>query len=164
MDSKEKAERLRFKLYGFPSDWFGITFNDTGLSVPEAQRLAEAFKVHRKGAVCYVHGSSAPIVNQYINQGLTVRGVDASLYISDPFDKEEKKSMPLADVVVLYNIYESTTQINLVQKVIKKLVNSFSSDTMIILNGDINVRAFSKDYYHVNNSCTLPKKVEEKWL
>ena len=87
----EKALKLRFRLYGLPEDWYGVTFNDTGLSKPEAERLQKAFSTLHKGSVCYVQGTPAPIANQYLESGLIVRGVDASIYISDPFDKEEKK-------------------------------------------------------------------------
>lgn len=160
----EKALKLRFRLYGLPEDWYGVTFNDTGLSKPEADRLKTAFSNIHRGSVCYVQGTPAPIANQYLESGLIVRGVDASVYISDPFDKEEKKGLPDADVVFLYNCFEGTTQLPLVQKVLKKLIQNFSSRTMIILSGDLLGRTFSKDYYQVQNHCSIPKKPEEKWL
>jgi len=165
MDKNIKALQLRYRLYGLSADWFDCTFDNTGLAQPEADRLKNAFSSIRRGSVVYIEGSAGPVVNQYIDIGLTVRGVDASLYISDPFDKVEKKGLPEnADVVVLYNIYEGTTQVPLMQKVLKKLVNSFGGGTMVILCGDIPCRAFSRDYFQVQNSCSIPKKKEEKWL
>lgn len=159
----QKALQLRFKLYGFPADWFNITFNDTGLAQPEAERLKNLFSKVRSNSVCYVQGTAAPIVNQFIESGVVVRGVDASIYIADPFDKDEKKGIPDAEVIVFYNCTDGTTQINLVQKVIKKLVNS-STGAMVILVGDITGRAFAKDYFHVANHCIIQPKAEEKWL
>jgi len=165
MDKNIKALQLRYRLYGLPLDWFDCTFDNTGLSKPEADRLKGAFSVLRRGSVCYVQGTAGPIANQYLEMGLIVRGVDASIYISDPFDKEEKKGLPdNADVVFIYNCYEGTTQLPLVQKVLKKLINSFGGGTMIVLCGDALGRTFSKDYYQVQNTCSIPKKKEENWL
>lgn len=159
-----KALKLRFRLYGLPQEWFGISFDDTGLAKPEADRLKNAFNSIRRGSVCYVQGSPAPIANQFIDSGLVVRGVDASIYIADPFDKEEKKGLPDADVVFLYNCFEGTTQLPLVQKVIKKLVQSFGGGTMVILSGEMLGRTFAKDIYNTSNICVIPKKPEDKWL
>lgn len=159
-----KALKLRFRLYGLPEDWFGCTFNDTGLPPPEADRLKQAFSSVRRGSVCYIQGSPAPIANQYIDNGLIVRGVDASVYIADPFDKEEKKGLPDADVIFLYNCFEGTTQLPLVQKVLKKLVQGFGGGTMVILSGEILGRTFAKDFYNTSNICVIPKKPESKWL
>lgn len=159
-----KALKLRFRLYGLPEEWYGVTFEETGLAKPEAERLKNAFSSLRRGSVCYVQGCPAPIANQYINKGLVVRGVDASVYISDPFDKEDKKGLPDADVVFIYNCFEGTTQIPLVQKVLKKLVQSFGGGTMIVLSSDTLGRTFAKDFYPVSNICAIPKKPEEKWL
>ena len=159
-----KALQLRFRLYGLPQDWYGVTFDDTGLPKPEADRLKMAFSSIRRGSVCYVQGCPAPIANQFIDSGVSVRGVDASTYISDPFDKEEKKGLPDADVVFLYNCFEGTTQMPLVQKVLKKLVQSFGGGTMVIMSGDTLGRTFAKDFYNVSNICVIPKKAEEKWL
>lgn len=163
-DNNIKALQLRFRLYGLPEEWFGCTFEDTGLALPEAKRLQEAFDVARRGSVCYVQGSPAPIANHYIAKGLVVRGVDASIYIADPFDKEEKKGLPNADVIFLYNCFEGTTQLPLVQKVLKKLVQGFGGNTLVIMSGDILGRTFAKDFYPTSNVCTIPKKPEAKWL
>lgn len=159
-----KALQLRFRLYGLPQEWYGVTFDDTGLPKPEADRLKEAFSSIRKGSVCYVQGCPAPIANQYIDKGFIVRGVDASIYISDPFDKEEKKGIPDGDVLFLYNCFEGTTQMPLVQKVLKKLVQSVGGGTMVIMSGDTLGRTFAKDFYNTPNTCTIPKKPEGKWL
>ena len=159
-----EALKLRYRLYGLPQDWFGVTFDDIELAPTEVQRLKGAFSILRKGSVCYIQGNAGPVANQYLEQGLMVRGVDASIYINDPFDKEEKKSLPDADVVFIYNCEETTTQLTLTQKVLKKLVQNYSHNTMVVLCGDIIGRTFSKDYYNVQNTCAIPKKKEAKWL
>ena len=155
-------EQMRFKLYGLPIEWQGSVLDDTGLPKPEADRIKSAFSVIRKG-VCYVQGNAGPIAEMYVQRGFKVRGVDMSPRISDPFEKEEHKSLPNADVLFLYNIDEGTTGIQLAQKVLKKVLISYKT-SMVILCGERTGRAFAKDFLQVSNFCSIPYKKEEKWL
>lgn len=163
MNTGEKANRLKMRLYGFPEYFYGVGFEDTAIKAPEAERLKNAFSTVRKGSVCYVSGNVAPIVNLYYNSGVKIRGVDASVYIDDPFDKEEKVGLPQAEVVVIYNCVEGTTMLPLVHKVLKKLVANYKN-SMVILQGEALPRAFNKDFLQVQNSCVITNAKEESWL
>lgn len=156
------AQQVKYRLYGLPEAWVDSTYEDTGLNPPEVKRLEGAFSTIRKG-VCYVQGNAGPVATGYLKQGKKVRGIDATPFLLDPFDKEEKKGLPQAEVVFIYNCIETTTNALLTSKVIKKLVQNYPNE-MVVLVGDIPGRAFAKDMFQVKNFVSIPNKEETKWL
>lgn len=158
-------EMLRYSIYKLPVNWTGVSWEDVPLKDAERTRLKNAFSIVRPGAICYVQGSAAPIIDGYVKQGLKVRGVDAKIYLDDPFNKvDDKPSLPKnVDVICIYNCSSSLTQQQYVKKILENIIKE-CLPAMLVICDNLTQRAFSLDYYTVNNSCKIPEKEEETWL
>jgi len=151
-------------VYGLPVAYAGKTYNDTGLTKAKAKEIeGKITKAPSKGTLT-INGTAAPIVNQFINDGRKVRGVDFTVINSKAF---EEFSLPVSSVVLLYNVgVEVSTNFKISGQVFRKILKFYSEkNTLLIIETDLTKTELLSRYdFRVTNFIKIPQKEEEIWV
>lgn len=151
-------------IYGLPVSYVNVEYKDTGLAKVKVESIpASISRAPNKGTLT-IQGTAAPIVNQLLNDKRKVRGIDFITLSATAF---EDHALPLADVVVLYNLgTEVSTNFKVSSQVFRKVVKNYSEKpTLLIIETDLTkMELLSRYDFRVTNFLKIPPKEEEIWI
>lgn len=145
-------ELAKYKVYGLPGNYINKSWADTAMPASEIKRLTEIFANDLpSGSVLFVHGSAAPIINQLMNKGLNVRGIDITDRLSQPF---ESYNNPNCDVVLITGVENPVGNPKITKKTLDDVIIHYkaygalivisSSDTSAVVEGNYGIKFVNK--------------------
>jgi len=151
-------------IYGLPVTYAGKTYNDTGLAKIKIETLPKMIGNAPSTGTLTIQGTAAPIVNQLISDKRKVRGVN---FISLSATAFEDHSLPVANVVVLYNVgVEVSTNFKISGQVFRKVLKFYANkQTLLIIETDLGKTDLLSRYdFRTTNYIKIPPKQEEIWV
>jgi hypothetical protein len=115
------------------------------------------------GSVLFVNGSAAPVVNQLLSKGKTVRGIDMSERLALPFDIYNN---PKADVALLYGLENPVGNNKVTKKVFDDVVNFYKASGALIIISSTDTSAVFEGNYSIKlvNKLIIKENAEKSFL
>lgn len=153
---------IQYAACGLPAGHANKTWDDCEISQPEKDRLNGAFKTP-VDSVVFIQGTSAPIINQLMDQKMKVRGIDLIKRLQNPF---EEPNNPEAEVILLYNAERYTGKPEIAISVFKNILNYYKGKGILILVESSESSNFVRDSYgtQIVNKLKIPHTKDVKWL
>jgi len=157
-------KRKLFEIYGLPSAYADMSYEDTGLSKVKQEGIKKTIERAPAKGTLTIQGTAGPIVTQLINNGRKVRGIDFIAFSSNAFAEH---TMPISDVVLLYNVgIEVSTNFNISKQVFAKIRKYYTErNVLLIIETDLGkTDLLSKYDFRVTNFLRVPNKEETIWV
>lgn len=149
---KTAVNIAKYRVYGLPASYVNKTWEDTATPKSEVTRLTTIFDGDLpSGSVLFINGSAAPIINQLLNNGKAVRGIDLSERLAQPF---EVYNNPKADVVLVYAVENPVGNAKITKKMLDDVISFYkangaliiisSTDTSAVFEGNYGVKLVNK--------------------
>jgi hypothetical protein len=163
-NQKTAVNIARYRVYGIPASYVNKTWESTATPKSEITRLTTVFDGDLpSGSVLFVNGSAAPIVNQLLSKGKTVRGIDMSERLALPFDIYNN---PKADVVLLYGLEFPTGNQKVIQRVFFDVINFYKASNSLIIISSTDTSAVFEGNYGIKlvNKLIIKEPIEKSFL
>lgn len=156
------ALAIVFGQYGLPKGHCNKSWDDCDLREPEKERLQTAFS-NPISSVVFVQGTTAPIINQLIQQKSKVRGIDLLKRLQNPFQEYDN---PDGDVILVYNAERYTGKPEIAISLFKNILNYYRGKDVLVLIESSQSYNFLRDSYGLDcsNKIKVPILKETKWL
>ena len=151
-------------IYGLPVSYAGKGYHDTGLVKTKIETLPDKVANAPNNGTLTIQGTAAPVINQLLDLGKKVRGVDFIQLSATAFEQHD---LPVTPVVLLYNVgIEVSTNFRISGQVLRKVIKFYSEKrTLLILESDLTKTELLSRYdFRVTNFIKIPPKEEEIWL
>ncbi len=153
-----------YDIYGLPTAYCNVSYKDTALiAVKQEEIQGKIANAPSKGLLA-IQGNAAPIINQMLEAGKKVRGINFLERSADAFGIFEN---PAASVVVIYNVgSEISVNTKVSSLVLKNILKNYSnSNTLVIIETHLTKSELLSNY-HVQavNFIKIANKEEESWV
>ena len=151
-------------LYNLPKTYKNITYKDTGLVKVKQEDIQDKISRAPLKGTLTITGIAAPVVNQLIDSGLKVRGINFLDRSSTAFEQHEN---PHANIVVLYNVGNEVSLNSKVSgMVLRNIIKHYESkNTLLIIETDLSKGDLLSRYdFRVTNYIRIPKVDEAVWI
>lgn len=157
-----KHNETVYAVYGLPPAYANGTWESLDVSPENTARYKEAFKNPINSTV-FVQGTLAPIIQQLLEQGLKVRGVDFTKRQNAAF---EDHNNPDAEVVLIWNVNKYSGKAEVSMNLLQNLIQYYRGRNALVIVQSEESAVFMRDNYGfiTNNKIKLLPKPEEKWL
>lgn len=151
-----------YAVYGLPATYAKGSWTDLDISQEEATRYSNAFKNPVQSTV-FIQGNCAPIIQQLLEQGLKVRGIDMAKRQNAAF---EDHNNPDADVILIWNVNKYSGRAEVSINLLNNLINYYRNKNAIVLIQSPESNIFMRDNYGFSptNKLKLLPKPEVKWI
>jgi hypothetical protein len=158
------VNKLVYKHYNIPISYIGQTFKGTTMSGVKATRLKDKIKNAPKRGTLVVKGSAGPVINQLIEDGRTVTGIDFSERASTAFEQHQN---PKTEVLLLYNVgNEITVNYNVSRQVLKSILKYYQhTDTLVVIETEFTKTELRNNYdFTPVNYIVIETLEEDSWV
>jgi hypothetical protein len=151
-----------YAVYGLPPAYAKGSWEALDVTQDEVKRYTEIFKQPVSSTV-FVQGSCAPIIQQLLEQGTKVRGIDFSKRQNAAF---EDHNNPDAEVVLIWNVNKYSGKAEVSMNLLSNLISAYRGKDVLVLVQSNESATFMRDNYGfvTPNKLRLPLKVEPKWI
>ena len=153
------------QVYGLPASYAEQTYESVGLSDLQQKRFTSIIARAPSTGLLAVKGEAGPVINQLMQQGRSVRGIDFAKRSSKAFEDFQN---PVARVVVLYNVgLEVSVNHTISAKVLRNLLKFYKhQNTLVILETPMTKSQLLSTYdLRVANAITIAADIEEEvWV
>lgn len=157
-----KHNETVYAVYGLPAAYANETWDNIEVIPETKQRYIEAFKNPIKSTI-FVQGSCAPIIQQLLEQGLKVRGIDLAKRQNAAF---EDHNNPDAEVILVWNVTKYSGKAEISMNLLNNLIQYYRGKDALVIIQSPESHIFMRDNYGFTTSNTLKllPKPEVKWL
>lgn len=157
-----KHNETVYAVYGLPAAYAQGSWDTLDVPPEEAKRYQEAFKNPINSTV-FVQGNCAPIVQQLLEQGKKVRGIDFSKRQNAAF---EDHNNPDAEVILIWNVNKYSGKAEVSMNLLSNLIQYYRTKEVLVILQSEESSVFLRDNYGftTNNKLKLLPKPEPKWL
>jgi hypothetical protein len=157
-----KHNETVFAVYGLPPAYANGGWEGIDVSQDEIDRYKTAFSSPISSTV-FVQGSCAPIIQQLLEQGSKVRGIDLSKRQNAAF---EDHNNPDADVILIWNVNKYSGRPEVSINLLNNLINYYRTKSALVIVQSPESSIFMRDNYgfQTPNKIKLLPKAEVKWL
>ena len=155
---------LTYKHYGIPVSYIGCSYKDLELSATRAKSLEKKLKAAPKSGLLVVKGVAAPVINQQVELGKSVAGINFAERSNSAF---ESFTNPKADIILVYGIGdEVTTNYNISRQVLNGILAYYKHrDTLVVIETVFGKTELRNNYdLTPTNFLTLEEKPEVSFL
>jgi len=155
---------LLYKHYNIPTSYIGVTYSDTDLSKAKQEHIETKVKSAPKKGTLVVRGTAAPIINQLLDAGRIVQGIDFVERSSSAFDTHYN---PSADVIILYGLgLEISVNHNVSRQVLQNILAYYAKrDTLVVIETGLTKSELRNNYDFIPvNFLQVPEAAEESWV
>lgn len=151
-----------YAVYGLPAAYAKGSWDTLEVSTEESKRYQEAFK-NPINSTIFVQGSCAPVIQQLLEQGKKVRGIDFSKRQNAAF---EEHNNPDAEVILIWNINKYSGKAEVSMNLLSNLIQYYRGRNALVILQSEESSIFLRDNYGIatNNKLKLLTKAEPKWL
>lgn len=157
-----KHNETVYAVYGLPPAYAKDTWDVIDISKEDIDRYTTAFKSPINSTV-FVQGNCAPIIQQLLEQGLKVRGIDMTKRQNAAF---EDHNNPEADVILIWNVNKYSGRPEVSINLLNNLIQYYRAKNAMVLIQSTESVIFMRDNYgfSTQNKLKLLPKPEVKWL
>lgn len=152
------------RVYGLPTSYDGITYSDTMLGIAKQKDIPAKISTAPNRGTLVIQGTAAPIINQFIEEGRKVRGINFIERSGAAFDVFPN---PAANVVLLYGLGSEVSLNSKVSgMVFRNIVEHYAEkQTLLVIETYLpKTELLSRYDFRVSNFIKVEKKQEESWI
>jgi len=130
-----QKNKLVYTYYKLPVTYLNLNYEDTRISLARAKQLQGKISQAPKTGLLVIKGTAAPVINQLVDEGREVRGIDFTERANAAFEQHDN---PQADVVLIHSVgAEVTTNYNISRQILHALITHYKKEeTLLIIETD----------------------------